>query len=399
MKNNRCTREATMRPPPKQEWFYRWRLFFPPHLFWFFFFHYFCIWLGSVSDSHAGYLCWYELGNVLTHQLDRHLLLCVRRNIMSTARATKWPPGGHQTIWNRLHESGLMGRCPLVDPVLTAWKHRAWLIFAIEYQNYQVHHWHPVPFTQIHPRDTDEKAWSSRGKHYTASNIVQHDWFGGRSDIVWGAISSTGNGTMTAIWCWDETFGPHRPYNGAVCTGFLLLHDNAWPHVVRVCRQFLGGWKNWYYWLPAMLTKSNRTPLGHRVSVHPTPPGCTSDCPGAQWCRGPDKDFRVSLNSALCRLIILISFKRCVIFWFLITRSIWFSFPLRYFVYFKVFLLSTPAAQLLVMTILGIILQAWGYWKINKETRVSLFLCQTSKTVRVLSIFSSLQEYICTFPK
>lgn len=58
---------------------------------------------------------------------------------------------------------------------------------------------------------------------------------------VWGAISSTGNGTMAAIWCWDESFGPHRPYNGAVGIGFLLLHDNAWPHVVRVCRQFLGG--------------------------------------------------------------------------------------------------------------------------------------------------------------
>lgn len=112
------------------------------------------------------------------------LLLCVRRNIMSTARATQWPPGGHQTIWNGLHESGLMGWCPLVDPVLTAWKHRAWLIFAIEYQNYQVHLWHPVPFTQIHPRDRDEKAWSSRGKHYTATNIVQHDWFGGRSDSL-----------------------------------------------------------------------------------------------------------------------------------------------------------------------------------------------------------------------
>ncbi len=34
--------------------------------------------------------------------------------------------------------------------------------------------------------------------------------------------------------------------------------------------------------------KSNRTPLGHYVLVHPTPPGCILDCPGAQWCPGPD---------------------------------------------------------------------------------------------------------------
>ncbi len=42
-------------------------------------------------------------------------------------------------------------------------------------------------------------------------------------------------------------------------------------------------------WAPTLAwPKSNRTPLGHYVSVHLTPPGCTSDCPGAQWCSGPD---------------------------------------------------------------------------------------------------------------
>jgi len=30
-----------------------------------------------------------------------------------------------------------------------------------------------------------------------------------------------------------------RPYAGAVGPGFLLVHDNALPHVARVCRQFL----------------------------------------------------------------------------------------------------------------------------------------------------------------
>lgn len=49
-------------------------------------------------------------------------------------------------------------------------------------------------------------------------------------------------------------------------------------------------WRNLYYWMKPTLTwlKSQLTPLAHYASVDPTSPGCTSDCPGAQWCPGPD---------------------------------------------------------------------------------------------------------------
>ncbi len=72
--------------------------------------------------------------------------------------------------------------------------------------------------------------------------------FCGGSVMVWGGIYMEGhtdlyrleNGTLTAIRYQDEILGPTvRPYTGAVCPGFLLVHDNAWPHVARVCRQFL----------------------------------------------------------------------------------------------------------------------------------------------------------------
>jgi len=40
------------------------------------------------------------------------------------------------------------------------------------------------------------------------------------------------NGTLTSIRYRDEILGPIvRPYTGAVGPGFLLVHDNAWPHV------------------------------------------------------------------------------------------------------------------------------------------------------------------------
>ena len=158
-----------------------------------------------------------------------------------------------QTIRNRLHEGGLRAPRPLVGPVLTARHRGARLAFAIEHQNWQVHHWRSVLFTDesrftLNTCDRRERVWRSRGERYAACNIVQHDRFGGGSLMVWGGISMEGhtdlyrldNGTLTAIRYRDEILGPIvRPYAGAVGPGFLLVHDNARPHVARVCRQFL----------------------------------------------------------------------------------------------------------------------------------------------------------------
>ncbi|KAL0183512.1 hypothetical protein M9458_019208, partial [Cirrhinus mrigala] len=123
---------------------------------------------------------------------------------------------------NRFHEGGMRARRPQVGVVLTA-QHRAGrLPFAREHQDWQIRRWCPVLFT-------DE----SSGERSAACNILQHDQ-------VWGGISLEGRtalhvlarGSLTAIRIL-------RPYAGAVGHGFLLMQDNARPHVAGVCQQFL----------------------------------------------------------------------------------------------------------------------------------------------------------------
>uniref|UniRef100_A0A670XN32 Tc1-like transposase DDE domain-containing protein n=1 Tax=Pseudonaja textilis TaxID=8673 RepID=A0A670XN32_PSETE len=56
--------------------------------------------------------------------------------------------------------------------------------------------------------------------------------------MIWSLLNA--GGSLTAIRYQDEILRPLvRPYAGAVGPGFLLMHNNARPHVAGVCQQFL----------------------------------------------------------------------------------------------------------------------------------------------------------------
>lgn len=94
--------------------------------------------------------------------------------------------------------------------------------------------------------DISERIRTRHGEHYAACIIVHRGWFGGGSAMVCGGISmkghtnlySLGNNTLTMIRLKSSDQWV-RPYAGAVVPVVLLVHDNAQPQVVRVCRQFL----------------------------------------------------------------------------------------------------------------------------------------------------------------
>ena len=123
-------------------------------------------------------------------------------------------------------------------------------------------------FTLFRP-DGRLRVYRRRGERFADACVLERDRFGGGSVMVWGEISHgvqstliVVGGNLTAVRYRDEILRP-------VVVPFvqqrhlIFQHDNARPHVARVCQDFLANHNiNPLDWPPYRRFVPNRTSVG-----------------------------------------------------------------------------------------------------------------------------------------
>lgn len=190
---------------------------------------------------------------------DRYLRLSTLRQRFVTARSLQMQlreVSGLQisgeTIRQRLRAFNLRPRVAARGPALTRDHRRARLNFATDHVNWPEDQWERVLFTDesrfcLYNNDRRLRVYRRPNERYSQCNFSNTTLFGGGSVMVWAGISLTGrtelvliNGSLTAeryiLEILDNHVVPYAPYIGQ---GFMLMHDNARPHVARVVQHYL----------------------------------------------------------------------------------------------------------------------------------------------------------------
>ncbi len=155
-----------------------------------------------------------------------------------------------QTVRNRLREAHLHARRPHRGLDLTAVRRRNRLEWANAHIRWRLALWRGVLFTDesrfsLYRADGRQRVWCRVGEWFADVNIVDRVAHGGSGVMVWAGVCY---GQRTQVHFIDGILNAQR-YRDEILRPIvvpfihdhhlMLQHDNTWPHVARICTQFL----------------------------------------------------------------------------------------------------------------------------------------------------------------
>lgn len=281
---------------------------------------------GSVSDAPRS-----GRPRVTTPREDRYITRTHRLNRFqpATETASSLPNGRQvtsQTIRNRLRSVGVRSRRPFKGPTLTPDHRRRRLDWARTHVNMGIRWWNGVLFSDesrflLRRVDGRRRVYRRRGERYVDECVERRDAFGGGSLMAWAGISYHHrtnlvfiNGNLNAQRYRDEILVRHvRPFIRR--HGGRYQHDNARPHVARICRDYLARANIAVIPWPAL--SSDMAPIEHlwdcldrRVRRRRQQPQTLNDLRNAlnqEWRRIPQATIRRLIRSMNRRCTALIA--------------------------------------------------------------------------------------------
>jgi hypothetical protein len=159
------------------------------------------------------------------------------------------------TVLRRLRKHNLTSHPSATGPRLNAKHRRQRLKFVRMHADWGMDDWRRVlftdesRFTQYSP-DLRQKVFRRPGERYAQCCFASKVPFGGGGVMIWGGISLAGCTALVTLRrgsinadryirireCLEEHGVPFAPFVGV---DFLLMHDNARPHVAQITRQYL----------------------------------------------------------------------------------------------------------------------------------------------------------------
>ena len=190
---------------------------------------------------------------VTNPRTDRFSKLTHLRRRFQTATSSARQNGiSKQTVLRRLRQARqpIRPRRPYVGQVLTARHRAARLQWAQRHSGLGRQQWARVLFSDESRFNLSHhvgriRVFRRRGERFADKDLIERDRFGGGSVMIWGGIMGRRKtnlivvqGNLNAQGYINQILQPEAvPFlqrHGPA----ILMHDNARPHIARICRQF-----------------------------------------------------------------------------------------------------------------------------------------------------------------